>query len=195
MATRREAQHAAPGVATGSPAGSGVCRVVLIGFMGAGKSTVGRLLAPLLGWRFVDADAVLAEQAGASIAELFRRHGEPWFRRQEAAAIAQALGEEHLVLALGGGAVEDAGTRALLTAMPSTLVVYLEAPLSVALARCASELGAAQRPLLEDAALLESRFHARIPIYPSAHFTLQTQDRTPAEVAASVRDFLLGAHD
>ena len=161
--------------------------------MGAGKSTVGRLLGPLLGWRFVDADAVVAEHAGAPIAELFSRYGEPWFREREAAAIEQLLTGENLVLALGGGAVEHPGTRTLLATKPETLVVYLEAPLAISLARCAAEPGAALRPVLENTSLLENRFQTRIPLYRAAHRTIATEGRTPAELAATIREHVFAS--
>ena len=159
--------------------------------MGAGKSTVGRLLAPLLGWRFLDVDAVLTERWGASVAALFENHGEAWFREREAGATAELLAHEEAVIALGGGAVEHPGTRAVLAATPDTLIVYLEAPLALALARCAGEPGAAVRPILEDAALLERRFHTRLPLYQAAHLTVPTEGRAPAELAALIRDALL----
>src|ERR1700683_4779598 len=83
-------------------------RIVLTGFMGSGKSTVGPLLARQLGWKFVDADDVIAAEAGATIPEIFAREGEAAFRERERAAIARLASEDALVLALGGGAIEDA---------------------------------------------------------------------------------------
>ena len=85
-----------------------VRRVVLTGFMGSGKSTVGPLLAGRLGWRFVDADDVIVAETGMAIADFFARHGEAAFRQRERETIARLAGEDALVLALGGGAIEDA---------------------------------------------------------------------------------------
>ena len=111
-------------------------RIVLTGFMGSGKSTVGPLLAARLGWSFLDVDDAIEAEAGATIAELFARHGEASFRDREQAAIARLCAGEALVLALGGGAIEHAGTRALLLTAPGTLLVHLEVELATTLARC-----------------------------------------------------------
>src|ERR1700722_9403973 len=88
-------------------------RIVLTGFMGSGKSTVGPLLAARLGWHFVDVDNVIEAEAGAAIAEIFARYGEGAFRDREHATIARLATGERLVLALGGGAIEREDTRAL----------------------------------------------------------------------------------
>src|SRR5437899_3134876 len=86
-------------------------RLVLTGFMGAGKSTVGRLLAARLGWNFLDLDAHLEERAGATIPEIFALHGEARFRRLESSALASALNRRNTVIALGGGAPESLTNR------------------------------------------------------------------------------------
>ena len=166
--------------------GSPYRRVILTGFMGAGKSTVGRLLAPLLSWQFRDADAFLTANSGATIAELFTRHGERQFRELEAALIADLLHEADTVISLGGGALEHAETRARLAATASTLVVYLQAPLAVSLERCAAETGSALRPVLQDAAVIERRFLARLPFYQTAHLTIATEQQTPQAIAQRV---------
>ena len=90
-------------------------RVVLIGFMGAGKSTLGPILADRLGWRFIDADLELESEAGTTIADLFNALGEPAFRQLEANIVARLLSRSNAVLALGGGAVEAETTRSLLS--------------------------------------------------------------------------------
>jgi len=82
--------------------------------MGSGKTTVGPLVAARLGWRFVDVDDVIEAEAGTTIAEIFARHGEAAFREREHATIARLASGDALVLALGGGAIEHAATRALL---------------------------------------------------------------------------------
>jgi shikimate kinase len=89
-------------------------RVVLTGFMGAGKTSVGRILAQALGWSFLDLDAHLETRAGATIASLFEVHGEQHFRRLESAALANALARPATVLALGGGTPEELTNRLLL---------------------------------------------------------------------------------
>ncbi len=154
--------------------------------MGAGKTTVGRLLAPMLGWRFLDTDAMLIERHRASISSLFQDFGEPQFREWEAEVVAETLGQEKTVIALGGGAVEHPATQALLYSRPGTLTVFLETPLPVALARCASEPGASVRPVLAEAELLQTRYAMRLPMYRSAHLTLPTENKTPAALARAI---------
>src|SRR5580692_3326880 len=104
--------------------------------MGSGKSTVGPLVAARLGWQFVDVDNVIEAEAGTSIADIFSRHGERTFRDCEHDTIARLATGEHLVLALGGGAIEREDTRVLLLNAPGTLLVHLEVELNTTLARC-----------------------------------------------------------
>src|ERR1700677_4987582 len=80
-----------------------VSRLILTGFMGAGKSTVGAILAQELGWRFVDLDRVIEASSQLTVADIFRDLGEAEFRERERQAVQQLSGEEHMVLALGGG--------------------------------------------------------------------------------------------
>jgi len=161
-------------------------RVVLTGFMGAGKTTVGRLLAPLLDWQFLDSDAVLIAKQDQSIAELFTQWGEPGFRKHEAQLIFKLLQTRTAVIALGGGAIEHAGTRALLTESKNTLLVYLQAPLEVSLARCEREPDAAVRPVLQDQELLRQRFDRRGPLYEAADLVVCTEGRTPKSIAGLI---------
>jgi shikimate kinase len=155
--------------------------------MGSGKSTVGPLLAARLGWRFVDADDVLAAEAGCSIPEIFKREGEAAFRERERAAIARLAGESALVLALGGGAIEAAATRSLLLAAPETLLVHLEVELATTLARCRGTEHL--RPILADGANLEGRYRRRLPLYRTAHLSIAVDALAPEQVV----DAILGA--
>jgi shikimate kinase len=98
--------------------------IVLVGFMGAGKTTVGRVLADKLGLAFLDSDVVIEQRTGRTVREIFAEDGEPAFRVLEHAVIADLLSGPDVVLALGGGAPEHGGTRDLLNAGPS--VVYLQ---------------------------------------------------------------------
>ena len=123
-------------------------RIVLTGFMGSGKTTVGPLVAERLGWSFVDVDDVIAAEAGTTIPEIFKREGEAAFRERERKTIARLASDDGLVLALGGGAIEDPATRELLLSAAETLMVHLEVELETALERCrGSEL---LRPVLAD---------------------------------------------
>ena len=161
-------------------------RIVLTGFMGAGKSTVGRIVAERLGWSFVDLDDVIVEAAGKSIAELFDSVGEAAFRKQEHQALRTVLERTNMVLALGGGAIETAANRDLLQASTGTRVAFLEAPLGTLLDRCQQQQaqpGAATRPVLADLENLLQRFTLRLPHYRTAHITVRTTGKTPALVA------------
>jgi shikimate kinase len=159
-------------------------RIALTGFMGSGKSTVGPLVARQLGWKFVDADNVIAAEAGSTIAEIFAREGEAAFRERERATIARLANEEALVLALGGGAIEDSATRALLLTAPETLLVHLEVELATTLERCRGTEHL--RPILADQANLASRYQRRLPLYRTAHVSVAVDALTPEQVAEAI---------
>ena len=159
-------------------------RIVLTGFMGSGKTTVGPLLAQRLGWSFVDADDVIAAEAGCTIPELFQQHGETAFRERERATIARLADGEGLVLALGGGAIEDAATRSLLVSAPDTLLAHLEVELATALARCRGTENL--RPVLADRANLASRYKRRLPLYRTAHVSIAVDALTPEQVVEAI---------
>ncbi|MEI9967528.1 MAG: shikimate kinase [Terracidiphilus sp.] len=159
-------------------------RIVLTGFMGSGKTTVGPIVAQRLGWSFVDVDDVIAAEAGCSIPEIFKREGEAEFRRRERETIARLAGSDGLVLALGGGAIEDAATRELLLTNPQTLLVHLEVELATTLARCKGTEDL--RPVLADEANLASRYERRLPLYRMAHLSINVDTLTPDEVAEAI---------
>ena len=161
-----------------------VRRIVLTGFMGSGKSTVGPRLAVRLGWRFVDVDDELEAEAGISIAEQFARHGEAAFRERERAAIARLAAVEGLVLALGGGAIEHASTRELLRTGAGTLLVHLEVALETTLARCRGTEHV--RPILADRANLARRYERRLPLYRTAHVSIAVDALTPDEAVETI---------
>jgi shikimate kinase len=156
--------------------------VLLIGFMGAGKSTVGRLLASRLGAEFVDLDDEIRAREGASIAQLFSVRGESGFRAAERRALEDVAARDDVVVACGGGVVVDEASRAVLAGAGT--IVYLRVSSGVALARVGKDT--VGRPLLQGcapgaaAALLRSRER----IYEAvAEVTLETEERTPAEIA------------
>ncbi|NKY15128.1 shikimate kinase [Streptomyces somaliensis] len=166
---------------------SGGPLVVLVGPMGSGKSTVGALLAERLGVPYRDTDADIVAAEGREISDIFVEDGEPRFRELERAAVRTALAEHTGVLALGGGAVLDDGTRALLAGLP---VAYLSMEVEEAVRRVG--LGTA-RPLLAVnprrrwRELMEARRHLYTEV---ARVVVATDDRTPAEVAEAVLDAL-----
>lgn len=170
---------------------NGVERVVLTGFMGSGKTTVGRRLAARLGWAFHDLDGEIERRAGMTVPAIFAAEGEEGFRRQESSALAALLGSHQTVIALGGGAPEVLGNRLLLEQTPKTAVVYLAAPLEVLVARCerqAAEGEATERPLLSEAA---ERFKVRHPLYQRiAKHRVATSAAGPEEVVSAVLDVL-----
>jgi shikimate kinase len=152
-------------------------RLVLTGFMGAGKSTIGRLLAARLNWTFLDLDAHLEARTNATIPQLFERHGEAHFRRLESAALASALGHNHTVLALGGGTPEELTNRLLLEQTPATFTIFLDAPFPTLFDRCM--LQDIARPVLADPAAAQLRFNKRHPLYRRlANLTIDTANLT-----------------
>jgi shikimate kinase len=159
-------------------------RIVLTGFMGSGKSTVGPLVARRLGWRFVDVDDVIEAEAGIPIAEIFARHGEAAFRDQEHATIARLAAGDALVLALGGGAIERPETRDLLLNAPGTLLIHLEVELATTLARCQGTEGT--RPVLADRANLAARYQRRLPLYRAAHVSIPVDALPPEQVVEAI---------
>lgn len=163
--------------------------IVLVGFMGAGKSTVGRLLADRLGRRFVDSDHAVEQAAGCTIAELFAQRGEPAFRALEQETILRLLDEPGLVLALGGGSLGSSRVRAALAAHE---VVYLQASLAEVLRRVGDDPA---RPMLRSHDV-EALYAARLATYTEVASVIVPADRhDPGAVADDVLDALADAHD
>jgi len=159
---------------------------VLIGPPGAGKTTVGALLADRIGVEFADTDAVVESVAGKPVSDIFIEDGEPAFRELERAAVARVLaasGAGGGVVAVGGGAVLDPQTRA---GLAGHTVVYLE----TGFASAAKRVGFNQaRPLLigNPRATLKILLEQRIPVYRQlATITVGTDDREPAEIADDI---------
>jgi shikimate kinase len=166
-------------------------RIVLTGFMGAGKTTVGALLAERLGWNFVDSDREVEARAGATIAEIFERRGEAAFREMEAEAIRKIAASDRVVMAIGGGSLETAATRDFLGGdVPDCVIVFLEAPLETMLARCAGHADGPVRPVLADRDRLAERWRQRLPWYRAAHLTVQTAELSPQAVTDRIAERL-----
>jgi shikimate kinase len=162
-------------------------RVVLVGAMGAGKSTVGRIVADALGEPFLDTDDLVEQEAGRTVAEIFVDDGEAHFRDLERSAVARALATHSGVLALGGGAVLDATTRELLD---GHRVVFLRVGLSDAAQRVG--LGVARPLLLGNVrGRIKQLLDERTPIYEAvAQHVVETDKRPAADVAAEVRSLV-----
>lgn len=169
-----------------------VARLFLLGLPGAGKTTAGRCVAAMLGWSFVDTDVLIEERAGQPIARIFAEEGEQRFRELESAALAEAAGREHVVVATGGGAVTSianrdrmraAGWRVTLGVSPSVALVRLaEARLRLGMAAPERPLLAGDDPLLRLHALREQRQ----PYYEEADDQFSTDGLSEHEVAARV---------
>ncbi len=154
--------------------------IVLVGFMGAGKSTIGRLLADKLGLPFIDTDPVIEQRAGRVISEIFATDGEAAFRALEHEVIAGLLDGPDAVLALGGGAPEHAGTRRKLRRAD---VVYLRVSYEQALRRVGADAG---RPLLAQPDL-QARYRRRLPIYAAvATLTVPAGDLDPDTISQDI---------
>jgi shikimate kinase len=148
--------------------------------MGAGKTSVGRRVASRLGRAFVDADREIEERAGMAIAEIFSRRGELWFRRTEETVIRELLAGEAGVMALGGGALENARTRGLVSRVAD--VVWLRASLEVAWSRVKDS----DRPLASDRGRFERRALAREETYREAADLEVDADGPADDVAARI---------
>jgi shikimate kinase len=159
--------------------------LVLIGPMGAGKSSVARLLAVWTGWRAVDTDAWVRRDQGRSIPEIFAERGEAFFREREAAALEALEGRSRFVVATGGGIVVRPDNRERLRALGC--VIWLSASPDVLFERVSRNQ---RRPLLQTAdprSTLVELLQVREPLYRScAHFAVDTSGKSHAEVAREV---------
>ena len=168
--------------------------LVLVGPPASGKTTVGTAVAAALGVSFRDTDRDVEDATGSTVADLFVQHGEPRFRELERAAVARAVAEHDGVLALGGGAVMDPGTRQLLVAHGSTgrAVVWLDVDLPSA----AKRVGLSRdRPLLavNPRAMLRTMLENRAPLYREvATSTVPTSDRSTQDVVGAVLALIPG---
>ncbi|HET7164284.1 MAG TPA: shikimate kinase [Pseudolabrys sp.] len=142
--------------------------IVLVGMMGAGKSSIGRRLAARLGIPFVDADTEIEAAAGMTIPEIFEAHGEPYFRAGEARVIARLLDKGPQVLATGGGAVMDQNTRDLIHI--KGISVWLKADVDVLIKRTKRRN---ERPLVEK---IKELLPVREPIYALSDIVVQSRD-------------------
>ena len=169
----------------------GPANVVLVGLSGSGKTTVARLLARRLGWRFVDTDQVIRRQVGMTVQEIFRVQGEPAFRALESETVADVCRRSRQVIATGGGTVVDDRNRA--TLLSGNLVVFLESSPEVLAGRLHRNMGREPRPLLESGDLVERLAELgrlRDQQYRAAHHVVQTDQRTPREVVDVIAELV-----
>ena len=153
---------------------------VLVGFMGAGKTTVGHIVAERLGQPFVDSDVLIEQRLGRNIRDIFATEGETYFRELEHATVADLVRGQEAVIALGGGAVEDPRTRAVLR---NARVIYLRVDYHEALSRVQ---GDEYRPMLHRPDLDEV-YKRRLPAYEDlSALTIDTDGRRPDAIAREV---------
>lgn len=166
--------------------------VALTGFMGSGKTTVGQQLAELLGWEFVDLDAVIEQREKTAIREIFARRGEAEFRRIEHLALRELVAEceQPTVVALGGGTfLQPENEMALQSAGVRT--VFLEVPVEEMFARCATgEAEENLRPLARDAENFRRLYEARLRGYRKANLIVDAAGKTPEEIAVEIATWL-----
>jgi shikimate kinase len=161
-------------------------RVVLLGFMAAGKTAVGAELARRLGWEHLDLDREIERGEGRSVAEIFAAEGERHFRELEARATAGLAARGRVVVSPGGGWITGAGNLEALGA--GTLAVWLQVSPEEAVRRAADAPG--ERPLLAGPGSLEAAHRllaARAPLYARAELHIDTEGRSPGEVAAIIQ--------
>lgn len=162
----------------------GARSIVLVGLMGAGKTSIGRRLAEALGLPFVDADHEIEAAAGKSIPDIFAEHGEAHFRDGEKRVIARLLESGSQVLATGGGAFMNAETRERIR--QRGVSVWLKADLALLMQRVLKRGG---RPLLENAdpeAVMRNLMDERYPVYASADITVESTDAHHAAMVSEV---------
>ncbi|MCL2430047.1 MAG: shikimate kinase [Alphaproteobacteria bacterium] len=158
--------------------------VALVGLMGAGKTSIGRRLAQDLGLPFIDADHEIEEAAGQTIEAIFEQHGEAFFRDGEHRVIARLLDGPPHVLATGGGAFMDGGTRGLF--VQRAITIWIKADIEILLTRLGRRN---HRPLLKHGdkrTILTELMAARHPIYAEANITIEASDGPPEEMVVGI---------
>ena len=176
---------------TGDPQQQFQKTIVLIGIMGAGKTSVGRKLAKLLNMDFLDVDKEISKAAGCSIEDIFDKYGEDAFRDVEERVMARLLREDVRVLATGGGAILSSKTRNLIK--ERSISVWLRADLDVLVRRTSNRGG---RPLLRDKdhrLILKELLDERNPIYAEADITVDTcedgSENTASDIKLALQEF------
>jgi shikimate kinase len=159
-------------------------RIYLTGFMGSGKTTVGRLLGARLGAPFVDLDVEIERRAGMTVREIFERLGEPAFRGMESEALRGILNLPDVVVATGGGTMTIEGNARLIGS--SGLSVWLNPPFATIAARIGG-VGKADRPLFKDEVQALALYRERLPAYRRADLTVDVAPHEgPEEIAARI---------
>jgi shikimate kinase len=159
-------------------------KLYLVGFMGAGKTTVARMLARRLGWPFEDIDERIESRERRAVATIFAQQGEAYFRQQERKVLGELLPERHVIVATGGGTFVEADNRALMLA--DGAVAWLDVPLAQVMARVPAD---GRRPLASDRAQMEQLYARRRLAYAEAHVRIDASRPIP-EVVELLLDWI-----
>jgi len=159
--------------------------VYLVGFMGAGKSTVARSLGKRLDWRVEDIDARIERTERRDIPSIFRDQGEPYFRAREREALIGLLSERGVVVASGGGTFADASNRELM--LRDGAVVWLDTPFETVLQRMPSD---GRRPLAADRLGMEQLYNQRLAAYSQAHLRVDAGRGSVEELVDQIVEWL-----
>jgi shikimate kinase len=160
-----------------------VDKIYLVGFMAAGKSTVARSLSARLGWRAEDVDELIEARERRTIAEIFAKQGEPYFRSVEREILKLLLPLRHVVVATGGGTFMDAENRAAINM--DGFSVWLDVPFELILARVPAD---GRRPLAADRAQMERLFALRQTAYSQAHLRIDAGASVADDIAEQIAD-------
>lgn len=160
-------------------------KIYLVGFMGAGKTTVGRALAKRLHWKHEDIDQRIEQRERRDIATIFRQEGEPYFRGVERQELIALLNVRGVVVATGGGTIIDPATRGLM--LRDGAVVWLDAPLSTILERVPLD---GRRPLASDRLEMERLYNQRLMAYGEAHLRLDASRSSVEELVDQIIEWL-----
>jgi shikimate kinase len=156
-------------------------RIFLVGFMGAGKSTVGPMLASHLAWDFIDLDQQIEKEHGRTIRQFFEMEGEPQFRRKETEALLKLAARRRCVIALGGGAFVQAANRPILSELGVS--VFLDCDLEIILARCSID---GTRPLLQTPDQVKRLLESRLSSYRQCDVCINVSQLTPEQIAKAI---------
>jgi shikimate kinase len=160
-------------------------KLYLVGFMGAGKTTVARALAARLRWQAVDIDEAIEARERMTVAEVFARHGEPYFRSVERAVLMEQIAPRHVIVATGGGTYADPQNRAVINT--DGAAIWLDVPLERLIARIPSD---GRRPLAADRSGFERLYHQRRAAYQQAHVRLDAGGASVGALVEQLVDWL-----